>query len=184
MTRSMIAILDLGSTQNARIAREVRALGVYSEIFAHDTDPAALKQVQGLAGIIVNGGENNIVDGEKIDVRPGVYELGLPVLTVAHEGAHPSDLPAWPDDSKPVLDKFIASTGCERNWNMQNFIDAEVELLRRQIAASEGRRRPTDLRAREPRPAQKGRAGAGHPRIPRADGREPHLCGRGRPLSR
>ena len=113
MTRSMIAILDLGSTQNARIAREVRALGVYSEIFAHDTDPAALKQVQGLAGIIVNGGENNIVDGEKIDVRPGVYELGLPVLTVAHEGAHPSDLPAWPDDSKPMLDKFIASTGCE-----------------------------------------------------------------------
>ena len=73
MTRSMIAILDLGSTQIARIAREVRALGVYSEIFAHDTDPAALKQVQGLAGIIVNGGENNIVDGEKIDVRPGVY---------------------------------------------------------------------------------------------------------------
>ena len=135
MTRSMIAILDLGSTQNARIAREVRALGVYSEIFAHDTDPAALKQVQGLAGIIVNGGENNIVDGEKIDVRPGVYELGLPVLTVAHEGAHPSDLPAWPDDSKPVLDKFIASTGCERNWNMQNFIDAEVELLRRQIGS-------------------------------------------------
>ena len=135
MTRSMIAILDLGSTQNARIAREVRALGVYSEIFAHDTDPAALKQVQGLAGIIVNGGENNIVDGEKIDVRPGVYELGLPVLTVAHEGAHPSDLPAWPDDSKPVLDKFIASTGCKRNWNMQNFIDAEVELLRRQIGS-------------------------------------------------
>ena len=135
MTRSMIAILDLGSTQNARIAREVRALGVYSEIFAHDTNPAALKQVQGLAGIIVNGGENNIVDGEKIDVRPGVYELGLPVLTVAHEGAHPSDLPAWPDDSKPVLDKFIASTGCERNWNMQNFIDAEVELLRRQIGS-------------------------------------------------
>ena len=135
MTRSMIAILDLGSTQNARIAREVRALGVYSEIFAHDTDPAALKQVQGLAGIIVNGGENNIVDGEKIDVRPGVYELGLPVLTVAHEGAHPSDLPAWPDDSKPILDKFIASTGCERNWNMQNFIDAEVELLRRQIGS-------------------------------------------------
>ena len=135
MTRSMIAILDLGSTQNARIAREVRALGVYSEIFAHDTDPAALKQVQGLAGIIVNGGENNIVDGEKIDVRPGVYELGLPVLTVAHEGAHPSDLPAWPDDSKPALDKFIASTGCERNWNMQNFIDAEVELLRRQIGS-------------------------------------------------
>ncbi len=133
MTRSMIAILDLGSTQNARIAREVRALGVYSEIFAHDTDPAALKQAPGLVGIIVNGGENNLVDGRKIDVHPGVYELGLPVLTVAHEGAHPSDLPAWPDDSKPVLDNFLASTGCERDWNMQSFIDAEVELLRRQI---------------------------------------------------
>ena len=37
------AILDLGSTQSAQIAREIRALGVYSEIHPNDITPAALK---------------------------------------------------------------------------------------------------------------------------------------------
>ena len=54
MIQSMIAILDLGSTQSARIAREIRALGVYSEIHPHDIAPAALKALPGVAGIILN----------------------------------------------------------------------------------------------------------------------------------
>ena len=49
MIQSLIAILDLGSTENARIAREIRALGVYSEIFAHDITPEALKAIARLA---------------------------------------------------------------------------------------------------------------------------------------
>ena len=132
---SMIAILDLGSTENAAVAREVRALGMYSEVFAHDTAPETLKAAPGIVGIIINGGENNVVDGKKIDVNPGVYNLGLPVLSVAHEGARKSDLPAWPDDRKAVLDSFITSTGAPRDWNMDNFIRDEIALLRKQIGS-------------------------------------------------
>ena len=40
MIHNMIAILDLGSTQSAQIAREIRALGVYSEIHPNDIAPA------------------------------------------------------------------------------------------------------------------------------------------------
>ena len=36
MRQDMILILDLGSEENARLAREIRALGVYSEIHPHD----------------------------------------------------------------------------------------------------------------------------------------------------
>ena len=32
MTQDRIIILDLGSDENPRLAREIRALGVYSEI--------------------------------------------------------------------------------------------------------------------------------------------------------
>lgn len=32
MKQDMIVILDLGSEENPRLAREIRALGVYSEI--------------------------------------------------------------------------------------------------------------------------------------------------------
>ena len=130
---SMIAILDLGSTENAAVAREVRALGMYSEVFAHDIAPEALKAAPGIVGIIVNGGENNIVDGQKIDVHPGIYDLGLPVLSVAHTGARESDLPRWPEDRAAALDSFLASTHAPRDWNMESFINDEIALLRRQI---------------------------------------------------
>ena len=130
---SMIAILDLGSTENAAVAREVRALGMYSEVFAHDIAPEALKAAPGIVGIIVNGGENNIVDGQKIDVDPGIYDLGLPVLSVAHTGARESDLPRWPEDRAAALDSFLASTHAPRDWNMESFINDEIALLRRQI---------------------------------------------------
>ena len=36
MKQDMILILDLGSEENPCLAREIRALGVYSEIHPHD----------------------------------------------------------------------------------------------------------------------------------------------------
>ena len=134
MIQSLIAILDLGSTENARIAREVRALGVYSEIFAHDITPEALKAVPGICGVILNGGENRVVDGVAIDVDPAIFELGLPVIAVDHNSpAHTADYEKWPEDSKSVLDAFIVRCGAERNWNMENFIADQVELIRKQV---------------------------------------------------
>ena len=134
MIQSMIAILDLGGTQSAQIAREIRALGVYSEIHPHDIAPEALRVLPGVAGVILNGGENRVVDGVAVEVDPGVFDLGLPVLSVdyACEG-HAFDLPAWPEDVRATLDAFIEGLGVERNWNMENFIRDQVELLRRQI---------------------------------------------------
>ena len=42
MKQDLIAILDLGSEENSRVARKVRELGVYSEIYAHDLPREAL----------------------------------------------------------------------------------------------------------------------------------------------
>ena len=135
MNRSMIAILDLGSTENAAVAREIRALGMYSEIFAHDIEPETLKNLPGVVGVVVNGGVNNVVDGEKIDVNPGIYDLGLPVLTAYHEGKHPADVNEWPEDRTEILNAFIEKTGAPRDWNIENFIEGEIELLRKQIGS-------------------------------------------------
>ena len=134
MTHNMIAILDLGGTQSAQIAREIRALGVYSEIHPHDIAPEALRALPGVAGVILNGGENRVVDGVAVEVDPGVFDLGLPVLSVDYACEdHAFDLPAWPEDVRATLDAFIEGLGVERNWNMENFIRDQVELLRRQI---------------------------------------------------
>ncbi|MBR7040708.1 MAG: glutamine-hydrolyzing GMP synthase [Clostridia bacterium] len=135
MARSMIAIVDLGSNQNAFIARELRKLGVYSEIFNYDVSPAELKNAPGIQGIIVNGGPNHVLDGRNIDVDHGIYALGLPVLKAGYSGSEKADVEAWDEDPSKQLDAFITKTGAERNWSVESFIEAEVEALRKQIGS-------------------------------------------------
>lgn len=50
MKQDMIVILDLGSTENTVLARAIRALGVYSEIYPHDitaAEPESIAQCKG-----------------------------------------------------------------------------------------------------------------------------------------
>ena len=128
MKQNMIAIFDLGSEENSALAREIRAMGVYSEIYPHDISADTLKTMPNLKGIILNGGPNNVVDGVKIDASDDVYACGLPVAALEHATSKCSKL------DKKDLKKFVFDVcKCEANWNMQNFIDDQVELLRKQI---------------------------------------------------
>lgn len=77
MKQDMILILDLGSKENAKIAREVRALGVYSEIHPHDITLAEVQALPNVKGIILNGGPNRVVDGVEIDVSKEIYNCEL-----------------------------------------------------------------------------------------------------------
>ena len=132
MKQDMIVILDLGSDENASLAREIRALGVYSEIHPHDITPEELKALPNVKGIIVNGGVNRVVDGVEIDISDDVRQCGLPMIEVDHKGAE-----AWPADEearKAAVSAFVFDTcGAEANWNMENFIADQVELIRRQV---------------------------------------------------
>ena len=80
MKQDMIVILDLGSEENPRLAREIRALGVYSEIYPHDITLAELNALPNVKGIILNGGPNHVVDGVEIDACSDIYGCGLPLL--------------------------------------------------------------------------------------------------------
>ena len=46
MKQDMIVILDLGSHENTVLARAIRALGVYSEIYPHDITVEELKALR------------------------------------------------------------------------------------------------------------------------------------------
>ena len=132
MKQDMILILDLGSEENAFLARKIRALGVYSEIHPHDITADELQALPNVKGIILNGGKNRVVDGVEIDASQAVYESGLPILAVDHKGA-----PAWNEDEAKMteqLHKYIFQVcGAEANWNMENFIADQVELIRQQV---------------------------------------------------
>ena len=79
MKQDMILILDLGSEENPRLAREIRAMGVYTEIHPHDLTAQELAVLPNVKGIILNGGINRVVDGVEIDASEAVYNSGLPI---------------------------------------------------------------------------------------------------------
>ncbi|HIX14645.1 MAG TPA: glutamine-hydrolyzing GMP synthase [Candidatus Hungatella pullicola] len=138
MKQDMIVILDLGSTDNTGLAREIRGLGVYSEIYPHDITPDQLKNLPGIKGVIINGGPNHIIDGTAIDVNPEIYSSGIPVMAASHQTAQCQlSLESWPNDEKAkeqLLKNFVFDTCCAQpNWNMKNFIDDQIELIRRQV---------------------------------------------------
>jgi len=132
MKQDMIVILDLGSEENPRLAREIRSLGVYSEIHPHDITLEELKALPNVKGVILNGGPNRVVDGVEIDAAVEIYNCDLPVLLVDHKGDAP-----WPVDEterKEAISNFVFGLcGAEANWNMENFIADQVELIRRQV---------------------------------------------------
>ena len=132
MKQDMIVILDLGSTENTTLARAIRDLGVYSEIYPHDITPEELKALPNVKGVLLNGGENRVVDGQPVDVDPALYQCGIPKLAVDHPTAQCQALDRLPDEAR--LREFVFTTcGAQANWNMKNFIADQVELVRSQV---------------------------------------------------
>jgi len=133
MKQDMIVILDVGSVENTRLAREIRDLGVYSEIYPHDITVDKLQTFINLKGIIVNGGENRVVDGEIIDIDQTIYTLGIPMMSIDHPTSKTSFvLDTFP--TKKELNDFVFTTcQAKANWNMKNFISDQIESLKQQI---------------------------------------------------
>ncbi len=133
MKQDLIVILDLGSTKNTVVARAIRELGVYSEIHPHDISVEELRALKNVKGILLNGGENRVVDGKAVEVSPELYDMGIPMLSIDYpQSKCATQLSGIPDAD--TLKKFVfEDCGAEANWNMKNFIADQVELIRQQV---------------------------------------------------
>lgn len=124
MQQDMILIIDLGSEENTLIAREVRELGVYSEIHPHDLTAEELAKLPNVKGVILSAGANRVVDGVEIQPSAAITGCGLPVLSLKDSTGH----------SLQQLAGFVANDcGARKNWNMPNFVADQIELVRRQV---------------------------------------------------
>lgn len=131
MKQDMIAILDLGSTKNTELARAIRDMGVYSEIYNHDITLDELNALPNVKGVILYGGENNVVDGEKIDVYDEIFTAGVPVWSVEHATDKCVVTDSYDEAS---LNKFLFDDcKCEKNWNMKNFVEDQIEIIKNQV---------------------------------------------------
>ena len=133
MKQDLIVVLDLGSTRNTVVARAIRELGVYSEIHPHDITADELKALKNVKGIVLNGGENRVVDGQAVEIRPELYDMGIPMLSIDYPQSkcekQLNDLP----DQETLKDFIFEECKAEANWNMKNFIEDQVELIRQKV---------------------------------------------------
>ena len=135
MNQDLIVILDLGSNDNSGLARSIRDMKVYSEIYPHDIPPDTLSALPGLKGIILNGGPNRHIDGVDIDVDPAVYACGVPVLAMDHPSATCENLSAWDCQIHDARLRAFLFDECkaQTNWNMENFIASQVDQIQKQV---------------------------------------------------
>ena len=132
MVIDTIVIVDLGSKKNAELAREIRALGVYSEVVNYDVEAEYLANMSGLKGIIYNAGPNRIVDGTEVDVSSEVKNLEIPIMYVDYGGE--ADLPEEETARQEKLSDFIFNEcKAEKNWSVENFIENAVAEIKEKV---------------------------------------------------
>ncbi|GAB4511208.1 MAG: glutamine-hydrolyzing GMP synthase [Anaerolineae bacterium] len=78
-----IAVLDFGSQYTQLIARRIRELGVYAEVFAHDAPPDVIYQHQP-RGVILSGGPASVYDADSPRPVFNVLAGDVPLLGVCY----------------------------------------------------------------------------------------------------
>ncbi len=78
-----ILILDFGAQYTQLIARRLREIGVYCEIWAWDHDPAEIA-AWGAKGIILSGGPESTTEANSPRAPQPVFDAGVPLLGICY----------------------------------------------------------------------------------------------------
>jgi GMP synthase (glutamine-hydrolysing) len=78
-----ILILDFGAQYTQLIARRIREIGVYCEIWAWDHDPTEIA-AWGAKGIILSGGPESTVEAGSPRAPQQVFDAGVPLLGICY----------------------------------------------------------------------------------------------------
>ena len=78
-----ILILDFGSQYTQLIARRVREIGVYCEIWAWDHEPAEIAKFAP-KGIILSGSPESVTAEGAPSIAQEVFDSGLPLLGICY----------------------------------------------------------------------------------------------------
>ena len=83
MNHQTILVLDFGSQYTQLIARRLRELSVYSEIWPPDVSAKRIRQREP-SGIIFSGGPRSVFDASAPRCDPAIFELGTPILGICY----------------------------------------------------------------------------------------------------
>src|SRR4030067_1651195 len=77
-----ILILDFGSQYPQLIARRIREMKVFCEIYPYNSPVSDYPQ--NLKGIILSGGPSSVLDPRAPIASKQIYELGIPMLGICY----------------------------------------------------------------------------------------------------
>lgn len=78
-----VLVLDFGSQYTQLIARKIRELGVYSEIFPFDL-PLSKIEAENPSAIILSGGPQSVYTEESPTIARDIFRLGIPILGICY----------------------------------------------------------------------------------------------------
>jgi GMP synthase (glutamine-hydrolysing) len=78
-----VLILDFGAQYTQLIARRIREIGVYSEIYGCDVPLSDIERFAPKA-IILSGGPESVYDVKGPEAPPGIFSMGIPVLGICY----------------------------------------------------------------------------------------------------
>jgi len=78
-----ILILDFGSQYTQLIARRIREIGVYCEIWAWDHDPTEIAKFAP-KGVILSGGPESVIEVNSPRAPEQAFALGVPILGICY----------------------------------------------------------------------------------------------------
>ena len=83
MAHQTIIVLDFGSQFTQLIARRLRELSVYSEVWPPNTPIEKIRE-RNPVGVILSGGPKSVSDATAPKCDPAIYALGKPVLGICY----------------------------------------------------------------------------------------------------
>ncbi len=82
-TKSGVAVIDFGSQYTQLIARKIRELNVYSEIYPHNASIDAILD-QNPKAVILSGGPSSVYDKNVPDFDEKIMDLPIPMLGICY----------------------------------------------------------------------------------------------------
>mgnify|MGYP001792031388 CR=1 FL=1 len=83
MTHQTIIVLDIGSQFTQLIARRLRELSVYSEVWPPNTPIEKIRE-RNPVGVILSGEPKSVSDASAPKCDPAIYTIGTPVLGICY----------------------------------------------------------------------------------------------------
>ena len=141
-TRDTILVLDFGGPYSHVIARCVRSLRVYCEILPYHVSPEEVT-AKNPRGLILAGAPNSAPADSLPRCHKGIFDLGLPILSMGHGLQAPTDMiqdiDSWSEnlDTQEKMEKLrnflFDICGSDGNWQMEAYLESVLDEIREQV---------------------------------------------------